>query len=190
MCRGKQTHLWSWEHVQAPGTHFTISRDGDEVMSILGPYNIYTVHGMLQNINMEDQTLIQEEMLPFEYQAHYSKTRIKEWHNPTIIWASGHLPLLIWTWFLSKSSGSNIVVEILTKLHLAQSDAMQSSWRKLEQRRIDEQMQGREVNLDYLTESPPPRLAYKLTVSNRKSQFSKGWNYWLLEGTSVTKSRV
>lgn len=38
-------------------------------------------------------------------------------------------------------------------------------------------MQGREVNLDYLTESPPPRLAYKLTVSNRKSQFSKGWNY-------------
>ena len=48
MCRGKQTHLWSWEHVQAPGTHFAISRDSDEVMSILGPNNIYTVHGMLQ----------------------------------------------------------------------------------------------------------------------------------------------
>lgn len=48
MCRGKQTHLWSGEHVQAPGTHFTISRDSDEVMSILGPNNIYTVHGMLQ----------------------------------------------------------------------------------------------------------------------------------------------
>lgn len=48
MCRGKQTHLWSWEHVQAPGAHFTISRDSDKVMSILGPNNIYTVHGMLQ----------------------------------------------------------------------------------------------------------------------------------------------
>lgn len=48
MCRGKQTHLWSWEHVQAPGAHFTIRRDSDKVMSILGPNNIDTVHGMLQ----------------------------------------------------------------------------------------------------------------------------------------------
>lgn len=48
MCRGKQTHLWSGEHVQAPGTHFAIGGDSDEVMSILGPNNIYTVHGMLQ----------------------------------------------------------------------------------------------------------------------------------------------
>lgn len=48
MRRGTQTHLWSWEHVQTPGTHFTISGDSDEVMSILGPNNIYTVHGLLQ----------------------------------------------------------------------------------------------------------------------------------------------
>lgn len=63
--------------------------------------------GCCRNINMEDQTLIREEMLTSECQTRYSKTRIKEWHNPTIIQASGHLPLLIWTWFLFKSSGSN-----------------------------------------------------------------------------------
>lgn len=63
--------------------------------------------GCCENINMGDQTTIQEEMLTLECQTRYSKTRIKEWHNPTIIEASGHLPLLIWTWLLSKSSGSD-----------------------------------------------------------------------------------
>lgn len=47
MRRGKQTHLWGGEHVQAPGTHFAISGDSDEVMSILSPNNIYTVHRVL-----------------------------------------------------------------------------------------------------------------------------------------------
>lgn len=47
MCRREGTHLWGGEHVQAPGTHFAIGRDSDEVVSILGPNNIDTVHRML-----------------------------------------------------------------------------------------------------------------------------------------------
>lgn len=47
MCRREGTHLWGGEHVQAPGTHFAIRRDSDEVVSILGSNNIDTVHRML-----------------------------------------------------------------------------------------------------------------------------------------------
>lgn len=47
MCRREGTHLWGGEHVQAPGTHFAIGRDSDEVVSVLGPNNIDTVHRML-----------------------------------------------------------------------------------------------------------------------------------------------
>lgn len=47
MWRREGTHLWGGEHVQAPGTHFAIGRDSDEVVSVLGPNNIDTVHRML-----------------------------------------------------------------------------------------------------------------------------------------------
>lgn len=35
------------EHVKAPGAHFAISRDADQVVSILGSYHIHTVDWVL-----------------------------------------------------------------------------------------------------------------------------------------------
>ena len=78
MCRGKQTHLWSGEHVQAPGTHFAIGGDGDEVMSILGPNNIYTVHGMLRKHKHGESDADPRGMLTSECQTHCSETGMKE----------------------------------------------------------------------------------------------------------------
>lgn len=63
--------------------------------------------GCCENVNTQDQPQSQEEVLTFESQTHYCTARIKEWHNSTRTQASSHLPLLIWTWFLSESSGSN-----------------------------------------------------------------------------------
>lgn len=128
MCRGKQTHLWSGEHVQAPGTHFAIGGDGDEVMSILGPNNIYTVHGMLR----ETKTWRIRRWSKRNAYIWVSNTllwnRAKEWHSPTIMEASGRHCWLEADLFVSKLWQHHGVVEIL-RAHLARSEAVQWSKR-------------------------------------------------------------
>lgn len=40
-------YLWLGEHVEAPGAHFAISGNADQVVSVLGSYHIDTVDWVL-----------------------------------------------------------------------------------------------------------------------------------------------
>lgn len=40
-------YLWLREHVQAPGAHFAISGNADQVVCILGPHHVHTVDRVL-----------------------------------------------------------------------------------------------------------------------------------------------
>ncbi len=41
-------YLWCGQHVQAPGAHLAVSGDADEIVSVLRPQHIHTVHRVLQ----------------------------------------------------------------------------------------------------------------------------------------------
>ncbi len=41
------TYLWLGEHVEAPGAHFAIGGNADQVVSILGSYHVHTVDRVL-----------------------------------------------------------------------------------------------------------------------------------------------
>lgn len=42
------TYLWMGKHVQTPRTNFSISRDTNQIVSILCSNNIYTIYRMLK----------------------------------------------------------------------------------------------------------------------------------------------
>lgn len=46
----KLSYLRLGKHVQTPTAYFPISWDTNQIMSILGPNNIYTVHWVLGNV--------------------------------------------------------------------------------------------------------------------------------------------
>ena len=51
-------YLWLCEHVEVPRTHLAIGGDGDEVVGILCPHNIQTVHRLCVSTARQGKTHI------------------------------------------------------------------------------------------------------------------------------------
>ena len=51
-------YLWLREHVEVPRTHLAIGGDGDEVVGILCPHNIQTVHRLRVSTARQGKTHI------------------------------------------------------------------------------------------------------------------------------------
>lgn len=151
-------------------------------MSILGPNNIYTVHGMLQKHKHGGSDAD-------------ARGNAYIWVSNTLLWnedqraawsyndrSLGSFATFDWNLTsFSKLRQHHGVVEILRKLHLARSEAVQWSWSKREPVRTGG-TKGTQVNVCDLNEAPPWNLAFKLTMSDGKGQSSEGQNDWLLGG--------
>lgn len=53
----KLSYLWLGKHIQTPRAYFPISWDTNQIVSILGPNNIYTVHWVLRNKILSENKL-------------------------------------------------------------------------------------------------------------------------------------
>lgn len=57
-------YLWLGEHVEAPGAHFAISGNADQVVSILGPYHVHAVDWVLSTVKQQQSEELDNIQLP------------------------------------------------------------------------------------------------------------------------------